>query len=149
MRSALELVHALTERDVPTGQRRDLTRDFSIEFGWRPNDFIETHSALSTASLVVEHGLDNAAVLSFLPAERRLRDIRVDERRSIVGIAYNSLVDWHVWIDQESIEYVYNRTDPILPTMAHSFSQADYYALTKKLSQNRIGLKGRKRRGFG
>ena len=77
MRSALELVYALTDRDVPTGQRRDLTRDFSIEFGWRPNDFIETHSALSTASLVVEHGLDNAAVLSFLPAERRLRDIRV------------------------------------------------------------------------
>ena len=132
VRSALELVHALTERDVPTGQRRDLTRDFSIEFGWRPNDFIETHSALSTASLVVEHGLDNAAVLSFLPAERRLRDIRVDERRSIVGIAYNSLVDWHVWIDRESIEYVYNRTDPILPTMAHSFTHADYYALNKR-----------------
>lgn len=132
MRSALELVHALTERDVPAVQRRDLTRDFSIEFGWRPNDFIETHSALSTASLVVEHGLDNAAVLSFLPAERRLRDIRVDERRSIAGIAYNSLVDWHVWIDRESIEYVYNRTDPILPTKAHSFSQADYYALTKR-----------------
>lgn len=133
MRSALELVHALTERDVPTGQRRDLTRDFSIEFGWRPNDLIETHGALSTASLVVEHGLDNAAVLSFLPAERRLRDIRVDERRSIVGIAYNSLVDWHVWIDRESIEYVYNRTDPIHPTIVHGFDQADYSALTKKV----------------
>ena len=133
MRSALELVYALTDRDIPTGQRRDLTRDFSIEFGWRPNDFIETRSALSTASIVVEHGLDNAAVLSFLPAERRLQDIQIDERRSIVGIAYNSLVDWHVWIDRESIEYVYNRTDPIHPTKAHNFSEADYSALTKRV----------------
>ena len=132
MRSALELVYALTDRDIPTGRRRDLTRDFSIEFGWRPNDFIETRSALSTASIVVEHGLDNAAVLSFLPAERRLRDIQIDERRSIVGIAYNSLVDWHVWIDRESIEYVYNRSDPIHPTKEHNFSHADYSALTKR-----------------
>ena len=133
MRSALELVYALTNRDLPTGQRRNLTREFSIEFGWRPNDFIETRSALSTASIVVEHGLDNAAVLSFLPSERRLRDIQIDERRSMVGIAYNSLVDWHVWIDRESIEYVYNRTDPIYPTAVHNFSPADYSVLTKRV----------------
>ena len=139
MSSALELVYALTDRDLPTGQRRDLTREFSIEFGWRPNDFIETRSALSTSSIVVEHGLDNAAVLSFLPAERRLRDIQIDERRSIAGIAYNSLVDWHVWIDRESIEYVYNRTDPIRPTIAHNFGHADYSALTKRVFDQAVG----------
>ena len=139
MSSALELVYALTDRDLPSGQRRDLTREFSIEFGWRPNDFIETRSALSTASIVVEHGLDNAAVLSFLPSERRLRDIQIDERRSIVGLAYNSLVDWHVWIDRESVEYVYNRTDPIHPTIAHKFSHADYSALTKRVFDQAVG----------
>ena len=139
MSSALELVYALTDRDLPTGQRRDLTREFSIEFGWRPNDFIETRSALSTVSIVVEHGLDNAAVLSFLPSERRLRDIQIDERRSIVGLAYNSLVDWHVWIDRESVEYVYNRTDPIHPTIAHNFSHADYSALTKRVFDQAVG----------
>ncbi len=139
MSSALELVYALTDRDLPTGQRRDLTREFSIEFGWRPNDFIKTRSALSTSSIVVEHGLDNAAVLSFLPAERRLRDIQIDERRSIAGIAYNSLVDWHVWIDRESIEYVYNRTDPIRPTIAHNFGHADYSALTKRVFDQAVG----------
>ena len=98
MRSALDLVYALTDQDISIGQRRDLTKEFSYEFGWRPNDFIETRSTLSTGSLVVEHGLDNAAVLSFLPGERRLRGVQAEERRSIVGLSYNSLVDWHVLV---------------------------------------------------
>ena len=131
MQSAFDLVHALTDQATPTRQRRGLAEEFAHTFGWRPNDFLETQSTLATASLVVEHGLDNAAVLSFLPSDRSLRDIQVDERRSILGLSYNSLVDWHVWIDRNSIEYVYNRTNPPTALPAREFDQSDYSPLTK------------------
>ena len=113
--------------------------EFSYQFGWRPNDFIETVDTLTTASLVVEHGLDNAAVLSFLPADRRLRDLQFDERRSILGLSYNSLVDWHVWVDRESIEYIYNRTFPPPQTQARRFDRTDYSALTKIVFDQAVG----------
>ena len=128
---ALDLVYALTDQSIPDAKRRDLTQEFSYEFGWRPNDFIETDSPLSTVSIVVEHGLDNAAVLSFLPSHRRLRDIQIDERRSIVGVSYNTLVDWHVWIDRESVEYTYNRKVPLYPTTEYRFDHTDYSTLAK------------------
>ena len=103
MQSAFDLVHALTDQGTPVGQRRGLAEEFAHTFGWRPNDFLDAQSSLTTASLLVEQSLDNAAVLSFIPSDRRLRDIQVDERQSILGLSYNSLVDWHVWIDRNSI----------------------------------------------
>ena len=139
MRSARDLIHDLTDNSIPRARRRDLAKEFSSDFGWRPNDFIETTSTLSTASLVVEHGLDNAAVLSFLPSDRRLRDIQISERRTIVGVSYNSLVDWHVWVDRESIEYVYNRSNLLSPIDIHRFDGNDYSVLTKSVFDQATG----------
>ena len=56
------------------------------------------------------------------------------------GSPYNSLIDWHVWIDRESIEYFYNRTDPPSPTSSHRYGSGDYSALTKKVFDQAIGL---------
>ena len=139
MSSPRELINALTDTGLSEGKRQDLTNEFSDLFGWRPHDSVETHSSLSAGSLVVEHGLDNAAVLSFLPSDRRLHEIHVDERQKMVGIAYNSLVDWHVWIDRESIEYVYNRKKPVHPTRSHSFNETDFSALSKSVFDQTVG----------
>ena len=139
MSSTLEMVHALTDQSTPIGERRELATKFSRTFGWRPNDFIEAETELTTASLVVEHGLDSAAVLSFLPRERKLGQLRVEERRRLLGVSYNSLVDWHVWIDRDSIECFYNRTDPPSTTYARSFDHSDDSALTKAVFDQAIG----------
>ena len=72
MTSELDLVRDLTDQSTPLRARRDLIGEFAKKFGWRPSDFVETSSYLTTASLVVEQGLDNAVVLSFLPSDRRL-----------------------------------------------------------------------------
>ena len=140
MTSELDLVRDLTDQNTPPRARRHLIGEFAKRFGWRPNDFVETSSYLATASLVVEQGLDNAVVLSFLPSDRRLQDIQTDELRSVLGLSYNSLIDWHVWIDRESIQYFYNRTDPPSPTSSHRYGSGDYSALTKKVFDQATGL---------
>ena len=139
MGSNLDLVHSLTDLSTPANERRELATTFSRAFGWRPNDFVDAESELTTASLVVEHGLDSAAVLSFLPGEGALRRLRGDERRRLLGISYNSLVDWHVWIDRDSVECFYNRTDPPSQTYAHRFGHDDESALTKDVFDQAIG----------
>ena len=139
MSSAFEMVRSLTDRNTSPTAKRELATQFSRAFGWRPNDFIDAESSFTTASLVVEHGLDNAAVLSFMPAGIRLPDLQVDERRSILGLSYNSLVDWHVWIDRESIGYVYNRTNPPSLVDTHGFDHTDYSALTKSTFDQAVG----------
>ena len=139
MGSNLDLIHSLTDLSTPANEMRELATTFSRTFGWRPNDFIDAESELTTASLVVEHGLDSAAVLSFLPGEGALRRLRGEERRRLLGISYNSLVDWHVWIDRDSIECFYNRTDPPSQTYAHRFGHDDESALTKAVFDQAIG----------
>ena len=140
MTSGLDLVRDLTNQSTSSRARRNLIGEFADRFGWRPNDFVETSSDLATASLVVEQGLENAVVLSFLPSDRRLREIQTDELRTGLGLSYNSLIDWHVWIDRESIEYFYNRADPPSPTSSHKFGGDDYSALTKKVFDQATGL---------
>ena len=100
-----DLVQALTDPGGSTSEKREAAERFSRHFGWRPNDFLEVPNALPAVNLIVEQGLDNAAMLSFLPSDRRLEDIRGDEALSVLGLSYNSLVDWHIWIGQDSIQY--------------------------------------------
>ncbi len=139
MSPASDLVQALTDPVESAARKREAAESFSRYFGWRPNDFVEVPNALPAANLIVEQGLDNAAMLSFLPSHRRLEDIRADEVLGILGLSYNSLVDWHVWIDQESIQYFYNRTDPPGPTLTTRFSEADESALTRQVFDEAVG----------
>ncbi len=88
--STIGLVHGLTDPRTTLQERRELASSFSREFGWRPNDFIEDQGDLTTANLVVEHGLNSAAVLSFLPDGRGLQQLRIDEQKRLLGISYNS-----------------------------------------------------------
>ena len=133
MPPAIDLIHALTDSTMPIGKKREFAVSFSHEFGWRPHDLLDAPNSLPAANLVVEQGLDNAAMLSFLPSDRRLQDIRDDERRNILGLSYNSLVDWHICIDQESVRCFFNRFDPPLNVYTHQFSHSDYSALSRQL----------------
>lgn len=137
--STIDLVHGLTDPRTTLQERRTLANRFSRAFGWRPNDFIDDQGDLATANLVVEHGLNSAAVLSFLPDDRESRRLRVDEKKRLLGISYNSLVDWHVWIDRQSIECFFNRTDPPSQTYSLGFDHLDDSGLTKAVFDQAIG----------
>ena len=139
MLPATEIIRALTDPSASIKDKRQNAAAFSREFGWRPNDVFDVPTALPTVNLVVEHGLENAAMLSFLPAGRNLGEIGPEERRNILGLSYNSLVDWHIWIDQDSVQCFYNRVDRPVPTYAHSFDQYDYAALTRRVFDEAVG----------
>ena len=139
MPTGIELVHALTDPALPINEKRRNAASFSRQFGWRPNDVFDVPTALPTVNLVVEHGLENAAMLSFMPAGHNLTDIRPEERRDILGLSYNSLVDWHLCIDRDSVQCFYNRLSNPVPTYAQRFDQFDYAALTRRIFDEAVG----------
>lgn len=135
----IDLVRILTDPGSSITDKREPAELFSRQFGWRPNDVFDVPSALPTVNLLVERGLENAAMLSFLPSDHRLSDIRPDERRNILGLSYNSLVDWHICIDFENVQCFYNRLSEPVPTYAESFDQSNYSALTRQLFDEAVG----------
>ena len=78
-------------------------------------------------------------MLSFLPRDIRLVDLRPDERRNILGLSYNSLVDWHVWIDQGRVECFFNRLTEPVPTYTQSFDHSDCSALSRQVFDEAVG----------
>ena len=139
MSDAIDLIEVLTDPSIPASQKLGVAETFSRQFGWRPNDLLDVPQALPVTNMVVERGLDNAAVLSFLPPQSRLRDIRTEEQRRILGLSYNSLIDWHVWVDQDSVKCFYNRTNPPSLIFERGFDRHDYSVLAKHVFDQAIG----------
>ena len=139
MASIMDVIRELSAPSTPVSRKRELGSQFSHEFGWRPNDFLELPGTLPAANLVVERGLDNSAMLSFLPSDRQLENIRGDERREILSLSYNSLIDWHIWIDQEMVQCFYNRSRSAVPFYAQTFDQFDRSALERQTFDEATG----------
>lgn len=112
MPSLYDIVVQLTEQQLSETERRRIVQDFAYHFGWTPSDNLMAAMAGNFANghLVVEHGLENTAVISFL--KRPFADLGYEERRRLLNISYNNLVDWHIQIEREQITYVFNRTEP-------------------------------------
>lgn len=113
MANIYEIIKRLIEHDMSENDRRLAMRDFAYHFGWTPSDSIETaESTYAKSHLIVEHGLENTAVISFL--QRRFADLDFDERRRLLNVSYNNLVDWHIQIESEKVTFVFNRRSPEL-----------------------------------
>lgn len=112
MRGTPDLVSRLTSGQLSTYERRRSLKDFAHTLGWTPSEQMEfLHlEDFSTAHLVVEHGLENAAVITFL--SQPFAGLSQFQRRSIVGLSYNNLVDWHICIDVNDATFLYNRAVP-------------------------------------
>ena len=112
MPSLYDIIIQLTELQLSESERRRVVQDFAHHFGWTPSDTLTaaTTGQFANGHLVVEHGLENTAVISFL--KRPFADLGYEERKSLLNISYNNLVDWHVQIEREQVTYVFNRTEP-------------------------------------
>ena len=97
---------------LPTTDRARILNDFAHNFGWTPSDILEIPSTneFAKAHLMIEHGLENQAVITFL--QRRYSDLNYEERKRLLNISYNNLVDWHIQIESDQISYIFNRCDP-------------------------------------
>ena len=139
MSPTTDTVRILADPESSFIDKRRYAAVFSRDFGWRPNDLLDVPSALPATNLVVEQGLENAAMLSFLPSNIRVNDVRDDERRDILGLSYNSLVDWHIWIDQESVLCFHNRFNPPVAAYTDHFDRSDFSALTRTAFDQAVG----------
>jgi type I restriction-modification system DNA methylase subunit len=126
--SAFETVLRLTSPELPISQRRIALREFALLNGWRPSDQMDGYPGterFANGHLVVEHGLDNSAVISFLRADSPFSTLnRLDQNR-LLCISYNNMVDWHVFPDQDGATFVYNRVDPPFTRRVLLSEQAD------------------------
>ncbi len=74
-----DIVFRLTEPSLPASQRRPALRAFAAAHGWLPSDELEEYpglEAIANGHLVVEHGLANTAVITFLKADSSFSRLR-------------------------------------------------------------------------
>ena len=85
---------------------KDLVLTFAKRLGWNPSYFIEPSiNEKSNGYLVIEHGLQNSAIISFL--KERNEELTVAEEEAFLSLSYNNLVNWHITIDSRYINYYY------------------------------------------
>ncbi|MBM4023840.1 MAG: hypothetical protein FJ280_00310 [Planctomycetes bacterium] len=110
-----KLLRDLTDQDIQGIEAIDALRRFASEFGWRPSDQLDRYPGTErfcNGHLVVEHGFDRTAVISFLRTDTPYMDLTVSERRTLLELSYNNLVDWHLLPEGRGMRVVFNRTDP-------------------------------------
>jgi hypothetical protein len=97
-------------------QRLAAMRGFATELQWTPSFELRNSYGVDGAEdhLVVEHGLENAAIISFLKAPRRTADLDTIQLRALLTISYNNLVEWHIFVSETEVRYVNNLTQPFL-----------------------------------
>ncbi len=93
-------------------ERRRLLNLFAESNGWFPSDHLEDYfgtEEFAAGHLLVEHGLQNTAVITFLRSHRPLASLDRKSLRRLLGLSYNNLVDWHLFPDPNGIAVVSNR----------------------------------------
>ena len=118
MTNQFDVVAQLTSGLLPDVDRAIRLNEFSRELGWRPSDRLDEPSLqeVVSAQLLVEHGLEHSAVLTFLRSPLQYPNLPSDKRHLLLGTSYNNLVDWHVAIEPSAITFLYvrARTDAIV-----------------------------------
>jgi hypothetical protein len=114
MSLAYDYLSRIVHSTTPPDQRRHAIRGFAEELGWTPSYELPYRLASDTAvdHLVVEHGLESAAILSFLQAPYEPVNLDTDKLRRLLTLSYNNLVDWHLFVSSSQVGYVNNRTYP-------------------------------------
>lgn len=88
--------------------------DFAKHFGWHPSDYLGPEYSIESKTnghLIVEHGLEHSAVITFITDPIRTMDLNLSESRSLLEISYNNLVDFHLIVDQNIVTIYFNRSE--------------------------------------
>jgi methylase of polypeptide subunit release factors len=136
-----DVVTQLTSGYLPESDRLVRLQEFSRELGWRPTDRLDSPALrqITGAQLLVEHGLENSAVVSFLRSPKQYSTLSSEERQSLLSTSYNNLVDWHVAIDGSGISFVYVRTRIPTAVERHELSRENYESLRSEIFEQVVG----------
>ena len=111
MANHYDIVAQLTSGLLPEGERTLRLQEFSRGLGWRPSDRLDIPGLgdVASAHLLVEHGLEHSAVLTFLRSQHQYPLLDSEHRQQLLASSYNNLVDWHVAIERTAINFIYVR----------------------------------------
>lgn len=115
MASTAEIIYRLTEATLTSLERQRSLHDFAQEAGWYPSDELVEYPGteeFANGHLLVEHGMANTAVISFLKPDRSFRILGRSSQLRLLELSYNNLVDWHLLPDGRGLTAIYNRADP-------------------------------------
>ncbi|MEM9389802.1 MAG: N-6 DNA methylase [Bacteroidota bacterium] len=133
-----EAILGLTSDAPTTVEKPVLVKKFARELGWSPSYYLNAKGKKTFANihLVVEHGLENSAVLTFLNTP--YLSLSNDDRRELLNISYNNMVDWHIHIEKNRVTYIYNRYNPLNNIIAEQGFTSDQYDQLRSESFEKI-----------
>lgn len=127
MFSLHDIITGLTTESPTLVDKPTLLKRFANALGWNPSyhlvpaeevDYVNIH-------LVVEHGLENTAILTFLKTPYSL--LTEENRNQLLNISYNNMVDWHIHVEKDKITYVYNRLNNANNVIDEFYFRRDQY----------------------
>lgn len=124
---------------------------FAKSLGWYPSDIIEEKKkdSMATGHLFVEHGLENAAVISFLDNRFSYDQLSQLQQNNLLKVSYNNLVDLHISVDSFKIHGLHNRIENRIPIYSGKVTEtfenlrSDFYTRIiddKKYKANLLAL---------
>lgn len=140
MTSVYEDLVLITEVETPPEARRVAMRSFAEQLHWTPSyEFTATLGVAGAADhVVVEHGLANSAVISFLRAPLLASDLDRAQLRSLLSISYNNLVEWHIFVSQRDVRRINNLAEPALDPLGDRISLLSPSDFTQQLSAEAV-----------
>lgn len=125
-----DLVQRLTSGTQSPADLARWVNDFAVDMGWRPSDQLQlpVASEFSTTHLIVEHGLENTAVITFLRQPYRYAALSSSQQRCLLNASYNNLVDWHINVDFDNATFIFNRYNP-----------PDFYIVKESITRASVG----------
>jgi hypothetical protein len=148
MAGLLENLSRITDDQIPDEGRKFAIRDFTERLDWTPS--YELNAPIESAGVfnhvVVEHGLSNSAVISFLRGNSRAADLTPHQLRSLLSISYNNMIEWHYFVSQHDARRVFNLIDPASPSAPDEVHLTSSPGFEAFLSSSHLTLAGGNRR---
>ena len=141
MANGYDLAISLTSEQLSEPERHRVLRDFAYELGWRPSYYLVESSLVgrfANAHLIVEHGLQPSAVITFLDKAYRLTDLQLADQHRLLEISYNNLVDWHLYIEPDQVTFCFNRKQPLY-VESQRISRDNYDSLRNEAFDQVVG----------
>lgn len=112
------LVKLTTAQSINPNELDRMFKDFSRILGWEPSLRYEPDADLidiTHGHLVVEHGLEQSAVITFLL--KPIDKLEPEQSRKIISVSYNNLIDWHLYVERDKVSFIFNRRYPFDPPL--------------------------------
>ena len=141
MANQYDVVAQLTSGQLLEGDRTLRLNEFSRALGWRPSDRLDIPAVhrIASAQLLVEHGLEHSAVLTFLRTPLQFPDLGSEQRQQLLATSYNNLVDWHVAIEPAFVNFVFVRTRAQPLVERRPISRDQYDNLRSEIFEEVVG----------